>query len=376
MLNLKKLAVSLTKHGAHKLAVLLQEVPLDEILASTTGVVDGVNIDAGQVRKLLSANKAGGIPPLWRSIQSSDLFVIRAMVLMAIVFSHHEIIEQMAAGSGGAGQGQLLREQFSNPKSFTNLKNDFESLGFMTFANYAGFGFDLRPIFLHESTGRLSAQLLGLKLRDAGWVGGDVVSASLEAGFAGVLGLTENEFKKWLSGTNLSLEEKIEVGVADPDKEKSSPFLFKPGHNPKKSGRIKRKERIAAKFASLLHNEIQNTLYIWLENVYGVGSISSENSTGAGDTAIDIVRDTGGGFVFYEIKTARSIKACIREALPQLMEYSYWPDAQRAVELIIVSPNKPTEDAASYLKRLREEFKIPVFHETVDLETGRLSEKI
>ena len=49
--------------------------------------------------------------------------------------------------------------------------------------------------------------------------------------------------------------------------------------------------------------------------------------------SIDIVLKRPDGFWFYEIKTAKTARACIREALGQLLEYSYWPKTQKAKRL-------------------------------------------
>lgn len=55
MTDLNKLTVSLTKHRSHKIAALLDAFPPDEVIASTWGKVPGINIDAAQARKVLSA---------------------------------------------------------------------------------------------------------------------------------------------------------------------------------------------------------------------------------------------------------------------------------------------------------------------------------
>jgi hypothetical protein len=45
---------------------------------------------------------------------------------------------------------------------------------------------------------------------------------------------------------------------------------------------------------------------------------------------IDLVVRTGEGYEFYEIKTYGSARACIREAIGQLLEYAMWPGAEPA----------------------------------------------
>jgi len=295
--------------------------------------------------------------------------------MLAIIFSHHTLIEEMIEGAGGPGQGIIRRNRFTREKSFTNLKNDFEELGFASFLNRDEVGFDLRPILLDDKLGGLAMELFRLKLKDANWVGEDVVECALESQFNKALGIQPEEFQKWLVG-GLTFADKIQVGFPDSDIETKKAFLFKSGHKPKKTGQVELSERITKRFAILLHNEIQTVVFGWLVETYGAGNVGSEVSTGSGDTAVDLVLKKGTELTFYEIKTNSSLKGCIREALPQLMEYAYWPAEKRATALVILSKNIPTKDAQLYLTRLRNDFGIPVYHETVNTLTGTLSNRI
>ncbi|MDR2142324.1 MAG: hypothetical protein LBR11_11160, partial [Deltaproteobacteria bacterium] len=71
---------------------------------------------------------------------------------------------------------------------------------------------------------------------------------------------------------------------------------------------------------------------------------------------------------FIEIKPASSARQSIREALGQLMEYSYYPDSERAHRLIIVSDMKLEETDQKYLSYIRSKFGIPItyFHWPTD----------
>ena len=75
---------------------------------------------------------------------------------------------------------------------------------------------------------------------------------------------------------------------------------------------------------------------------------------------------------FYEIKTGSSVRSSIRQALPQLLEYAFWPEEQRADKLIIVSQLPITADAKRYLRFLRKQFKLPISYKQFDLKTGAL----
>ena len=57
--GLSKLRVSLTKHGAHKVATLLRAFPKDQVLDNTQGTHDAIRIDRAQAVKNLSADYCG-----------------------------------------------------------------------------------------------------------------------------------------------------------------------------------------------------------------------------------------------------------------------------------------------------------------------------
>lgn len=82
----------------------------------------------------------------------------------------------------------------------------------------------------------------------------------------------------------------------------------------------------------------------------------------------------GDRYWFYEIKTALSARACIREALAQLLEYSYWPRAQEAERLIIVGEPALDAEASAFLDRLRERFAVPIYYQQFLMDRGSLVE--
>jgi len=124
---------------------------------------------------------------------------------------------------------------------------------------------------------------------------------------------------------------------------------------------------------SYLHKKIRDNLHRHLVKRFG-GDIGKENPTGQG-TLIDIVRKQDGKTIFYEIKTYNSLKACIREAIGQLLEYAFWPNSENADEIIIVSQNDVTPDCITYLQKLRDKFELSIYYQQFDLVTAQLSEK-
>lgn len=152
-------------------------------------------------------------------------------------------------------------------------------------------------------------------------------------------------------------------------------FNFVSGHNPGKSEgwRTYVDER---KKVDSLHNQIQNGAYLHLTKIYGSENAGTEQLTANG-TKIDIVARNGDAkLIFYEIKTSPTVLGCIREAFAQLLEYSYYPDVNHAERLVIVSPNKITAEASTYLKNIRKRFGLPIYYQSYDLSIGKLESEL
>ncbi|PIP76557.1 MAG: hypothetical protein COZ80_03825 [Ignavibacteria bacterium CG_4_8_14_3_um_filter_37_9] len=144
----------------------------------------------------------------------------------------------------------------------------------------------------------------------------------------------------------------------------SGKFIFKSGKNDYQKKYFV--NQIAqSRIVDATHKIIQENIYEGLAKKYGKSNIGTENSSGYG-TSIDLVVNENGKYVFYEIKTNSSIRKCIREGLPQLLEYSYWPNRNLASKLVIVSENKITDDAKKYLNKLRKDFFIPIYYQRYD----------
>lgn len=130
-------------------------------------------------------------------------------------------------------------------------------------------------------------------------------------------------------------------------------------------------ERSAQTVEKLLrHNQIQSALFEHLKSIFG-DCVSGEQLTADG-TYIDVAVRQGGEYTYYEVKTGLSAQSCIREALGQLLEYSFWPGAQSAIRLIIIGEPPLDENAKAYLESLRKQFSLPVEYRQFDMKSGRL----
>lgn len=376
MTDLTRLSVSLTKHGAHKLAILLPDYDSSEILDQLWGSVAGVNIEGAQARKNLSA-EGDKVPAVWDKVRLRDQDAINALVLIAIIFSHHDLIRAMKQSSHTTRpfRGTILRGVHLDGKAYTNFAHTIEELGFSTEHNDKRVSYNLAPLFEIKRLNLLAVELLELKLKTARWNRSNtLIDELLSHDFHDVFSITKEQFKSWLLLGTLAapaLEDAIteddqlffEAGSDLPSE--GSEFVFSGGHKPKKTGKVHISlSRKKSTTADLLHNEMQNKLYQALVDEHGEESVETEVPTGA-DTFIDVVVRVGKDrHWFYEIKTAETVKGCIRQAIPQLLEYAYWAgNIERAEQLIIVGPAPVTVEARNYLELMNSHFGLPITYE-------------
>jgi hypothetical protein len=150
-------------------------------------------------------------------------------------------------------------------------------------------------------------------------------------------------------------------------------FLFKPGCHEKPDATVGR-SRAATRAIALRHNKLQKALHAILSRQYGATNVGTENDTGRG-SRVDLVVRNRKKHCYYEIKVSQSIRACLREAMAQLIEYSYWPGGNEAEQLIVISENPMTPDARRYMRILREQFDLPIFYQRLDLKRDSLGAK-
>jgi hypothetical protein len=117
---------------------------------------------------------------------------------------------------------------------------------------------------------------------------------------------------------------------------------------------------------NLKHNILQASLCRRLISQFGLGNVADEHPSGLGTKIDVVVRRSENEFWYYEIKTAWSPRACLREALGQLMEYAYWPGAREASRLIICGESPLDGDGAKYLDQLKQRFKLPIEYQKIE----------
>lgn len=375
MTDLNRLRVSLTKHNAHKIARLLKNYGASEVFAR----LGEVEADASQARKNLSTFSDDALPNVWAKAQRLGPDAVDALVLLALIFSHRDLINAMTDASDRNGFiGRIERDKQLVGKAYTNFVRWIDQLGYATRIDYEAVTFNLKNMFRIPGFGPLVSDLIALKLTEAKWDNSNsVADEAATQNFHRVFGVKKSELREWL---NSGAQPAAATPVLTPkdaeffgeETEGSSPgvFVFRPGHQERDVEPVTIAASPKSK-ANRLHNDIQNKLYAHLKAVLGAKHVGTEIDTGSG-TSIDLVTQLKGSTTFYEIKTGASVRASIRQALPQLLEYAFWPAHRRAVELIIVSHLPVTKAASRYVAFLRNEFGLPIAYRQFDLQTLKL----
>ena len=315
--DLKELKVSLTKHGAHKIAYLLQQFDKDDILNHLSDDFMDIHIDSAQTRGILSINDKGLAPDLWNEIKKYGLEDIFDLVFIAIVFSHNDFINALKKGiSDGC---VIKRGDVVSGKVYTNFAHIIDQYGFAIEHTADYVTFDISRIFYKYYIPELVAKLFNIKLVEVGWnKTNTLVEECIRLDLHSIFGLDADEFKDWLLEAKEFDDQRLETVKSKRNFE--SGIKFKAGHNTKFEGIVDVKTSSQRK-ATLIHNKIQNEVYKILLTEFPGQEIGTEVPTNIG--SVDIARKNADSYFFYEIKTSQSIKSNIRQGLAQLLEYSY-----------------------------------------------------
>lgn len=373
MLSLNRLRVSLTKHGAHKIAILLKKYDKDIILDQLQGVEPGINISTSQAKKNLSVTGAGEVPEVWNKARVAGSESIEGLVFFGVILSHHRLIEAMRAGRTAPLRGYIKCGEVLDGKEFTNFACIIEELGYSVSHAPDHVSYNLERLFEIPGLNSLVLELAAIKLKVAGWDGKEsLIEEILDSKINEVFSVSAEQFENWLVAGRLAaigqeLEDEAFFLDASGHTGAGNAFAFKAGHAAKKTGTVDVTAATNGGKAHLLHNELQTALYNTLARQHGEDCVGTELDSGSG-TSIDLVVKTATFCWFYEIKVATSLKACFRQSIPQLLEYAYWrEDAAVADRLYIAATFKLTLDAAAFLELLRTRFCLPVYYHQIEL---------
>lgn len=125
-----------------------------------------------------------------------------------------------------------------------------------------------------------------------------------------------------------------------------------------------------------IHNQIQDGFLKWLRETHPDDDCHKEATT-AYATRVDVVRVMrDGGRVFYEVKSYRDAKTCVRVAIGQLMEYAYFPNKSLAEKLVVVGDCAPGSKLKSYLRHLNKSFQFPISYIQFDYSKNAVIEEV
>lgn len=127
---------------------------------------------------------------------------------------------------------------------------------------------------------------------------------------------------------------------------------------------------IAGTTFSPRHVKLQNALYDHLCSLHGKKGVFYEKNF------VDLTLETDLEVIYFEIKIALTARACIRQAVGQLLEYGFYPNEKRASKLVIVGDGEPSADDREYLSYLRGEFELPLHYRQWSWESARLLSEV
>lgn len=112
---------------------------------------------------------------------------------------------------------------------------------------------------------------------------------------------------------------------------------------------------IASKIVKQLHNKIQNSLFRFLRTQFPKDIIKLEYKN-----RVDIWRENDENIWIYEIKPYQSVFACFRDAVGQLIEYSFMFKSDKNITLVVVGPSEVSREAENYINYYRELIKLNI----------------
>jgi hypothetical protein len=145
--------------------------------------------------------------------------------------------------------------------------------------------------------------------------------------------------------------------------------------NGKLKSKAKNSYKAQTREIELTHNLISDSLLEYLKKKKGADKVKRECRV-AGNNRIDIVVREKKGDTFYEIKTYPLLRTCLRYALGQLIEYSCYPENNKAKHFYLVSNIRADEKFERYIKHLNKCFNFNLGYIYYDLEKEEIIQTI
>ncbi len=145
------------------------------------------------------------------------------------------------------------------------------------------------------------------------------------------------------------------------------------------NGKLKSKARAThhsgTKEIELTHNLISDSFLEYLKKEKGQNKVKRECRV-VGNNRIDIVAREEDGDIFYEIKTYPFLKTCLRYALGQLIEYSCYPEKNRAKKFYLVSDIEADDKFEKYIKHLNKSFSFNLGYICYSIDRKEITQQI
>jgi hypothetical protein len=132
-----------------------------------------------------------------------------------------------------------------------------------------------------------------------------------------------------------------------------------PGHKPRVAVAVAHLPE-ARRTLVLRHNTVLTALFDRLVLEFGRANVWTERPTGTGGFADAVARRPDGRWQLYEIKIATTASAVVREAMGQLLEYSYRAGGLEPVKLVAVGEPPLDDTTRRFLARLRTGFNLDI----------------
>jgi hypothetical protein len=228
--GIEALKVSLTKNGYFKVAKIIKKHPREEVLDNIRGVYEDINIDASQIKGMLSYDDTTQkFPEVWDEVRELGDKAIEALVFISIIYSHKTLIETLSKSKSSEMRGCLKRDDLSE-KAYTNLVNSMSEQAMCPLNQGAHETYyDVSPLFLLE-IGSLVKKVMGYKLQKTGWkvpasddyFSRDFYEQCAYYHFHDVLGISMEQFKQWLEGDEVKKEEPPKLELVDQEVQTSA----------------------------------------------------------------------------------------------------------------------------------------------------------
>ncbi|WP_373034018.1 hypothetical protein [Sulfurovum sp.] len=110
------------------------------------------------------------------------------------------------------------------------------------------------------------------------------------------------------------------------------------------------------------HNLIQEKLKLILEKEHGVGKVLLE------ENYVDVKVVLPKKLLFYEVKSSAYASDCVREALGQILSYSYHDDDKRKKFLFVAGQYEPNNDEIGYINYVKDMLSIDFEYISIALD--------